>query len=63
MNGRAKRLQPDEWGVINGKREPKVLHLEGGPQRKSRGPLREPVGDEWNLRKCKSCLQSQRSKP
>jgi hypothetical protein len=57
MNRRVKGSHPDHWGVINGPRKPKKLHLEDGPQRKARGMLREPVGREWNLPKCKSCLK------
>lgn len=54
-----KTIERDHWMVIDRPWKPRRLHLEGGPQRAARGPLREPVGGEWNFAKCQSCLKWQ----
>ena len=54
-----KTIKPNHWMVVDRPWKPRRLHLEGGPQKVTRGPLREPVGGERNLPKCHSCLKWQ----
>jgi hypothetical protein len=53
-----KKIKPDHWHwmVIDQPWKPKRLHLEDGPSKYTRGPLREPVGFERSLPKCEKCL-------
>ena len=52
----SKTIKHDHWMVISGPRKPQRLHLEDGPSKYTRGPLREPEGGEHNLPKCQRCL-------
>ena len=54
-----KTIKPDPWMVVDRPWKPRRLHLEGGPKKETRGPLREPVGNERDLPKCQPCLKWQ----
>lgn len=53
-----KTIKPPDWKVVDRPWKPRRLHLEDGPTKSTRGPLRTPVGDEWNLAPCHFCLRS-----
>jgi hypothetical protein len=51
-------MKPVEWAVVDAPRKPQRLHVVGGPKKRTRGPLRPPVGDEHRLQRCEPCLRS-----